>query len=383
MEHKIARAWYVLLGLMIHCGMRGADADYKQMVADPQEKQVFDKTYARKYMRTYTPLGCPLTLCDDHHDERSGKRVELDVQSVRSVALTAKRSLLAYVAKEGCHQLISADENFCVKKRDIPSTSEVFMALSWYENVLAVGRKRIHYWNVPNDYMRTYSLKNCYPVAAAVHPNQEHAVVASISTSGNQFHFFFHDGMSVKESLLSENEATPASSSVISLAWHPTKCLFASGLRDGVVRIWGMPVGRQGFAPMLDIEAPKKSTGPRSNNNITALLYTPLHIIGALVCKNDAARNNIIRWNVSSRQIVRNYSKPHGASITNLCTIDDNCFASSSLDGTVKVWDVRQPEYRDMIKHGDPVEALRVCEEHTLVSCSKSAEVEYWDLRRK
>lgn len=373
MEYKVASAWYIFWSLMVHCGMRAADAGYKKMVADSEEELTIDSTYARKYVRTYTPLGSPSTLEDDEYADRGGKREDVHAAKVRSMGLTAEGALIASLEEDGSHKLVFADENSCVKSRTIPSTSKVFSVLPWYENVFAVGGKgRIYYWNSTHNYMLPYHLPDCYPHAAAVHQGGDYAVIAATSVSGeSQFSFFKHDGKNA--TVWSLTQAAPISmiSSVTLLALHPKKYLFAVGLGSGAIRVWSIRTDSQSFAPVCEIESCTRS------RKITALLYTVSHIISA------SSSNNILCWDTRSRKTVCSYAACHADRITALCAVDDVYFASGSVDGTVKLWDVRQSKCVDTQKHGYPVEALRLRAANILVSCSKNAMVRYWNLRGK
>ena len=89
--------------------------------------------------------------------------------------------------------------------------------------------------------------------------------------------------------------------------------------------------------------------------------------------------NKIIKiWNNEYQCI--NTLSGHEHSVRSFCQIDDNYFASTSFDNTIKIWDINTLENVNTLKmHQSNVICIIKLKDNRLASCSNDKTIRIWE----
>lgn len=389
MEHKKMALAYALLGMAVPCcasqELSALKYEYyapmvlskKEGAEDSGGTHTVRDSVSYKYVSKKEPRSYESECLTDGEKLQRAQAARpsrvLSPVLTYAVALSSKGTFVAGMQEGVTNYLVWSNEHSKIKTHCVERSARIFYVATWYENVFAVGCDGwIRYWNQKYNYVLDFILPRCVPSAVAVRDRGDFAlcVTTPLATFGQQFCFFKHDGMRISLWPLIKDRAQTLMSGVVSLATHPTDYSFATGLGNGEVRLWDIEATseRQLFFPTHAMDI---GTSPEK---MTVLLQADNHIVGG------SSRKNITCWDARTKHAVRRYEACHTSCLSSLCYVREFCYASGSVDGTVKLWDVRNKlKCVKTLKHGFPVKVLKRLDRDCLASCSENALVKYWD----
>lgn len=155
---------------------------------------------------------------------------------------------------------------------------------------------------------------------------------------------------------------------IFSIDWKPDGTSFITGANDGICRMWD--TSGNATAVMLNEESmplSKKDGTPPSGEPPSKDHIYPIDIDCMYDCKWNkdgtalvtvSEKNNVILWNTEGK--LRASYQGHTDGVTSIDWKNNNMFATSSIDGIIKIWDVQSSSAKKTLSsHDSPVKCLK------------------------
>ena len=84
-------------------------------------------------------------------------------------------------------------------------------------------------------------------------------------------------------------------------------------------------------------------------------------------------------WDILTGQLIRNLPTEHTNHVTKLEVYSENILLSSSLDGTVKLWDYRNNSCVNTLPVKTPVSSVVLLDKTTIVCAGQDKMIYVWD----
>jgi WD40 repeat protein len=336
---------------------------------------------------TYIPSKEPLSPDKDDEyvpQKEQREKLSLDAKTVVACALSSKGTFAAVVRGSGSNSgIVLRDATSIVKRHPICSGARTLTTSFYNENIIILGSNGwILHWDPFHNRSTRFDLPCCCPSAMATRSGDKPYTVISVTSPiyGQLFYFFKPTierddpkGSKIMPWPVTGRRTDSISDGVTALATHPTTNSFAVARKHNHVELWNIVKN----AKSEEWTFPGSLMSP-AHQNITALIYHDTCIAGA------SSRTNLLWWDTRSRDITHHHSDSHSDYISSFQYLKDTLYTSASIDGTIKLWDIRKLGSISRMRHGAPVAAIaRIDKSETLASCSKNAVVKYWSFQGK